>query len=480
MFCMHKRRIVLTMILMITGLVQSWAQHEPFETAEDAVKNMRLGWNLGNTLDANSGDVTNMWIEKWSGRTPADYEKAWGQVPTTQALINMMRDAGINAVRVPVTWYPHMAETWKWVGGGTTWDQTNAPIAQYIDATWLSRVKETVDYVIGAGMYCVLNVHHDTGAANTAWIRASMDNYNSNHELYEWLWTQIAETFKDYDEHLIFEGYNEMLDEKNSWNYASMNYSGNYDATAANDAYDAINHYAQSFVDAVRATGGNNTTRNLMVNTYAACSGESNWSTHLKDPLTKMQLPNDAAEGHLMFQVHYYPYFSTLAEGKSSTDNLCSVLNSKLVSKGAPVVVGEWGTAGDSPVAYGKNHDIFLAWAKYFVGQAKTSGIGTFLWMGLSDGNARNVPEFNQPDLLDAMVKGYYGEDGYTHVGAPINEKGIADSEKFATALIFDLQGRKVNSLPSIHNSSTSVAAEPITQLRKGLYIINSKKFVIK
>lgn len=449
---------LLTILIILQGWTQLWADGYDIESATDAVRNMRLGWNLGNTLDSNSGDVDNMWIERWTSRTPTDYEKAWGQVPTTQELVNMMRDAGINAIRVPVTWYPHMVKTWVMIDNSTTWNQEKAPIAKYMNAAWMRRVKQTVDYIINAGMYCVLNVHHDTGAANTAWIRASMDNYNRNRELYEWLWTRIAEEFKDYDEHLIFEGYNEMLDEKGSWCFATFSYPGNYNAEAANDAYDAINHYAQSFVSAVRATGGNNAMRNLMVNTYAASNGDGNWNSHLKDPLTKMKLPIDSVENHLMFQVHYYPNFKTLTEGKSSVNSLCSLLRSRLVSKGAPVVIGEWGAAEDSQVGYGKQNDIFLQWAKYFVSRTKANDIGTFLWMGLSDGNARSVPEFNQPDLLDAIVKGFYGDEGY------ISAIDNPETNVLAIESVYTLNGMKIHSHPHPH----------------GIFIQGGKTIVIK
>ena len=80
------------------------ANAQSFETATEAVKNMKVGWNLGNTLDSNSGDVNNMWIEAWTGRTPSDYEKAWGQPVTKPELIKMFKDAGFNAIRIPVTW----------------------------------------------------------------------------------------------------------------------------------------------------------------------------------------------------------------------------------------------------------------------------------------------------------------------------------------------------------------------------------------
>ena len=81
---------------------------QSIETADEAVANMRIGWNLGNTLDSNSGDLENMWIEKWSQRRPYDYETAWGQPETKPELFKLFKDAGFNAIRVPVTWYPHM------------------------------------------------------------------------------------------------------------------------------------------------------------------------------------------------------------------------------------------------------------------------------------------------------------------------------------------------------------------------------------
>ena len=111
----------------------------------------------------------------------------------------MMKEAGFGAIRVPVTWYQEMDANGK------------------VNDAWMKRVKEVVDYVINNGMYCLLNVHHDTGADGgnyKSWIKASGANYTQNKAKYEGLWKQIAETFKDYDQHLLFEAYNEMLDEK--------------------------------------------------------------------------------------------------------------------------------------------------------------------------------------------------------------------------------------------------------------------------
>ena len=177
-----------------------------------------------------------------------------------------------------------------------------------VDAAWMQRVHQVVDYVLNTGMYCLLNVHHDTGDGSTHWLHASMNTYNDTKDKFEYLWQQIAEEFKEYGEKLLFEGYNEMLDEYNSWCFASFAAPGRYDAASSADSYNAINSYAQSFVNAVRATGGNNSQRNLVVNTYAAANGYGNWNPHLKDPLTEMKYPVDpAGTGHIAFQVHFYP-----------------------------------------------------------------------------------------------------------------------------------------------------------------------------
>ncbi len=144
------------------------------------------------------------------------------------------------------------------------------------------------------------NVHHDTGADSEDvkhWIKADEANYKENKEKFENLWTQIATRFKNYDQHLVFEGYNEMLDADNTWN-APKNAS----------SYKGLNGYAQSFVNAVRATGGNNETRNLIVNTYAAASGD--------DVLNNLTIPTDKVDGHIAVEVHTYAPWDWFAKGK--------------------------------------------------------------------------------------------------------------------------------------------------------------------
>ena len=448
-----KRILIKVMLLTLPVMVQAQAD---FETAHEAVGNMLLGWNLGNTLDSNSGDVNNMWIEAWTSRKPADYETAWGQPVTKPELMKMFKEAGFNAIRVPVTWYPHMEATFKSVKWDnakqslTTWDMAN-DLGTKVDAEWMKRVREVVDYVVGQGMYCILNVHHDTGASNTAWLIADDSAYKKERSRFEALWTQIAEEFRDYDEHLLFEGYNEMLDTQRSWCFASFAANGGYNASIAESAYSGINSYAQSFVNAVRATGGNNAQRNLIVNTYGSCSGSGTWNTHLQDPLKQMKLPEDAAKDHLLFEIHSYLDVKNLNNAKKEVDQMISDVKTNLMSKGAPVIFGEWGTSTEN--GYESYRSNMLAFARYFVQQATINGIGTFYWMGLSDGNHRSVPEFNQKDLVEALRTGYYAKGG--------DETAVTSLENASQAStdVYDLKGRKAGSN---------------TALRKGLYVVRS------
>lgn len=347
-------------------------------TAQEAIQAMGLGWNLGNTLDAYDYSK-NFGAADWRA-----WETCWGQPVTKPELMQMLKDAGFGAVRVPVTWKGHMDANGQ------------------VDAAWMNRVKEVVNYVLDAGMYCIVNVHHDTGADEDAWLVASMKKYNENKARYEALWKQIAETFKDYDERLMFESYNEMLDERRSWCYATFN--GDYNAAEAEDAYEAINSYAQSFVDVVRATGGNNMERNLIVNTYGACNGAGTWNQHLIDPLKYMKLPEDVVENHLLFEIHTYPNIDNLNSAKNEVAQMITNLKEHLVEKGAPVIIGEWGNSSENPSLENK-----VAFISDFVKQVKEAGMGLYYWMGISDAVARQVPAFSEPECAVAMLKAYHG-----------------------------------------------------------------------
>jgi len=463
----------LFMLLSISLCPAAMAVGQNFETAREAVRNMRIGWNLGNTLDSNSGDTLHMWQEANKNRTVKDYETMWGQKETRPELFKMMKEAGFNAIRVPVTWYPHMEATFADVKGYTDpkagwsytpWLPSKDDIGTKIQEAWMKRVHEVVDYAISQDMYCILNIHHDTGASNTAWLIADEEVYTKQRERFETVWTQIAEEFKDYDEHLLFEGYNEMLDIERSWCFASFGTDSHYDQDIATSAYNAINSYAQSFVNAVRATGGNNSQRNLVVCTYGACDGRGNWNKHLTDPLTEMKLPEDAVDNHLIFEVHCYPDVKNLTSVKNEIDDIINVWNTKLISKGAPLIIGEWGTSTDN--GYDKYRNNLLAFARYFVEQTKSSDIATFHWMGLTDGNHRTVPEFNQPDLVEAIVKGYYGDGGYSNI------KSAWSSACDDTVNVYSMSG------VCLYSGIRRNEAESL--LGKGIYLIGGRKTIIK
>lgn len=443
-----KMRKTTTLFISLIALA-STANAQITETATDAVKNMGLGWNLGNTLDAYSCATTDVTNDSYWGCQGLDSETCWGQPKATKELITMMKNAGFGAIRVPVTWFNHLDKNGK------------------VNTQWMARVKEVVDYVISNGLYCILNVHHDTGADNsnfTSWLKADVTYYNNNKTRYEYLWQQIATEFKDYDKHLIFEAYNEMLDTKNSWCYASFNTSNKYDATIATSAYNAINSYGQSFVNTVRNTGGNNATRNLVVNTYCAATGYGTWSTHLKEPVTMKTLPDDSATGHLIFEVHDYPNLTSnnsnrsISDIKSEVDGTISFLKTNLVSKGAPVIFGEWGTAnvdaGSGKTDYDVRPELVKQFVQYFVQQCKASNFGNFYWMGLSDGTYRSIPAFNQPDLAQWLAEAYHGSSfagEYPTTSTGVSTVTAFDGEKalaWGTAVSIDASSIKMIGYP--------------------------------
>ena len=362
-----------------------------WETAATAVKNMGAGWNLGNTLESNSGDVNNMWIEQ-SG---TNYESAWGQAPATRELIHLFKEAGFNAIRVPVTWYPHMGN-FKSTISGNHWEKAAwLESTDYrVDPAWMARVKEVVGYVLDEGMYCILNVHHDTGTATTGWLKADRDVYNAVKARYCGLWRQIATEFEPYGPNLLFESFNEMLNGANQWNYASK------------EADDVINAYNADFVATVRATGGNNEKRNLVLNTYAASPDART--------LQDFVLPNDSAKDHLLAQVHSYaPYdfaFDTPnprpifdASCDREVRAIVDGVNTNLVSRGIPCILGEFGM--DTSI---RDEAEVVKQAACYVSQATKYNIACFYWMGLVDGKEdRTAPRWTKPALRDAILKAY-------------------------------------------------------------------------
>ncbi len=228
-------------------------------------------------------------------------------------------------------------------------------------------VQEVADYVLAQDMYCIINVHHDSGGG---WLRATPECYSEKSELFAALWTNIALHFKDYDDKLMFEGFNEMLDSEYRWGNAG-----------SAEEYKALNDFNQLFVDSVRATGGNNTQRNLMVQVYSGMCADGSFDNFI--------LPKDSAENHLIIQIHNYdpqPFTWTSVSYTEPTDqwgtdaekkhieNLFSKLADFSALQGAPVIVGECGAD------YKDNEDVRKAYVRHFISCAEKNNVKCFWW----------------------------------------------------------------------------------------------------
>ena len=242
-----------------------------FPTAQEIVDDIVIGWNLGNMLESYRDVRTD---------DPYVYEQGYGSPTTTQKMIQDIHAAGFNAIRIPVTWMQKLDEN----------DQ--------ISETWMNRVQEIVDWAYDDGMYVILNLHHDT---NHGWLRADYESWDKYQNRFASIWTQISERFADYDYHLIFEGFNEILCEGTNASGSSQLIWGfwqPWQQAYRAEALDVTAKYNQLFIDTVRETGGNNAERTLLCNTYAA-SGDA---TVIKD----FQLPEDTAENRLITGAHLY------------------------------------------------------------------------------------------------------------------------------------------------------------------------------
>lgn len=352
------------------------------------VKNMKVGWNLGNTLEAhNNGQISGDELKT---------EEVWGNPVTTQKMIDEVKKAGFETIRIPITWRGHVTVA---EDGSIT-----------VSEVWLNRVKEVVDYAVNNDMYIIINTHHDIDLKNGYY--PSTENYERSEAYLSAIWTAMAETFKDYDEHLIFESLNEprMTESTYEWNFQAG-------APECQDAAECINRLNQTFVDIVRASGGNNAQRYLMLPGYDAS---------LDGAMTDLyRLPTDTAENKLIVSVHAYtPYNFALQspqesgstdtfsiDASASTKDIDYLMNSlykKYVSQGIPVVIGEFG-------AREKNFNLQdrLDYYVYYISSARARGISCLVW----DNNAfsgtgenfglfrRSVGTWLYPEIIEAIMK---------------------------------------------------------------------------
>ena len=338
-------------------------------TAMDVVSEMKIGWNLGNTMDSlNSNLVKKMPPENW--------ETAWGNPVTSKELIDAVLAKGFNVIRIPVSWNDHIlvAENWK------------------IEESWLDRVQEIVDYAYDNGAYVILNTHHES------WYETYYDKEERSAEILTAVWSQIAERFQDYNEHLIFEGLNEprKIGTDVEWNGGDQ------------EGWDVVNDLNRVFVKTIRESGGNNPYRILMIPAY----GANGW-----EGIKHLEIPDD---NKIIVSVHAYePYdFALNVQGRGTWDqdttNIDTIINSLdtlFISKGIPVVIGEIGAMYKNVEG---NEEERAAWAEYYVSKAAEKGIPCVWWdNGAFEGNGelfglidRKTCEWKYPLVVEGLMKG--------------------------------------------------------------------------
>mgnify|MGYP000327824911 FL=1 len=346
-------------------------------TSQQLVEDMTFGWNLGNTLDVCQADrdgdgKINEHVEAGE---KVD-ETLWGNPKATKELFTSLKKNGVNAVRIPVTWRDHMDSNGN------------------IDREWMDRVQQVVDYAYSQGMYVIINVHHDGGGDPKfgAWIiEESQKDYNTFLKKYKNVWKQIAERFKNYSDYLIFESMNE------------VGFDTLYNKNKA-DAYNLINKINQDFVDIIRATGGNNAKRHLLIAGYYTDIERT------CDSLYKM--PDDKA-GRCILSVHYYTPWDFCTCDRKHTwgtnsevrqmETLIGKMKKNFVDKGIPVIIGEYAASGSD-----------LSSCIFFIEKlnklCSDYGIATFIWDSGRQVN-RKTYKWRTPQYLEALKRATSGKD---------------------------------------------------------------------
>lgn len=333
---------------------------------------MGLGWNLGNTLDAYNGTLETMGPES---------ETCWGNPYTTDKMIEAVKAKGFNTIRVPVTWYQHV-------------DKANG---YKIDAEWLSRVKDVVDCCYNNGLYVIINLHHEEPYQNRSTLGA---DYEEISGYVTSIWKQLAETFKDYDQHLIFETMNEprATGTDHEW-------WGPHD-----DEVDTINKINADALNVIRKAGGNNETRLVMMPGYCASSDTT--------IMSKVIIPDD---DFVAASVHAYTPYSFTMDAKADHSVFTEGYKNDLISvmdgirktfsdNDIPVVLGEFSASNFD------NTEARCDWATAYMETTKAYGFPCVLWdnnvKGENEGEAhgyldRSNCTWYEPSepVIDAMLK---------------------------------------------------------------------------
>lgn len=332
--------------IAVTSLAFPTSAATAASRAKEIVKEMGVGWNLGNTFDSININTTN----------ELNYETGWGNPKTTKAMIDKIADAGFSTIRIPVSWHPHVDSSLN------------------ISSAWMNRVKTVVDWAIDDGLYVIINIHHDND------IRSGKNNYfypssahlTTSKNYVTKIWNQVSTTFKSYDDHLIFETLNEprLIGHSNEWWFNTSN-----PGSDVNDAISCINTLNQAAVNTIRATGGNNKTRLIMCPGYdASVDGAA---------VSGYKIPTDSAN-MIAVSVHGYTPYNFAGEGngtavysrtvKSGITSLFTSLKNNVLSKGYPVVMGEFGAVDKNNTADRVN------WITDYLAAASALDIPCVIW----------------------------------------------------------------------------------------------------
>lgn len=337
-------------------------------TSVQLTQRMGVGWNLGNSLDAVGGETN------------------WGNPLVNQQLLNSVKAAGFKTVRIPVAWSQFS-------------NATNFTISN----TWMNRVEEVVNYALNADLFVIINIHWDNG-----WMQPTYAQQNYVNNRLSIMWTQIATRFKNYDDRLLFAGTNEVM------------VDGDY-GTPTQEYYTVQNSFNQTFVDTVRATGGKNSLRHLVVQGF---------NTNIDHTVNYAIIPTDTASKRLMMEVHYYdPYNFTLNESSNITqwgaiatdpnktetwanesyvNSQFQKMKTNFIDKGIGVILGEYGVVSRPNVS---NHSLYrIYWNEYITEAAKNKGLVPVYWDNGYSGNFgfalfnRTTGAQLEPSLINAII----------------------------------------------------------------------------
>lgn len=349
-------------------------------TALNFVKNLKAGWNLGNTLDAYVKGVTGL-----------ETETLWDQPKTTQAMMEGLKTSGITTVRIPITWHNHVDEAFT------------------VDEAWMDRVIELVNYALESDLYVIINIHHDD---DKDYYFPDSAHAARSKEFVTRIWKQIALMFRNYDERLIFE----ILNEPRLKGYANE-WVWNDSDTKLQESASVIGALTQSALNVIRKTGSNNEKRYVMITPYVASPQAAN-SSHFA-------IPKDTTDDKLILSVHAYtPYAFAMQDPgdtvftdvhKADIDSFMNQLNTKFITgKRIPVIIGEYGATNKNNLAQR------VAWFSYYCEKAASYGMSTILWdngnhAAPANGSFKELYGFYNregqswcfPTILDAILNAY-------------------------------------------------------------------------